>query len=76
MRRIPQARHIVRLTTVLQTAEDPAMYCLIYFDTEDFFSPPDSPVHRLPGQMAEIMTKHGLPGCFHIHGECSAFRTL
>ena len=49
------------------------MYCLIYFDTEDFISAPDSPVHRLPGQMAEIMTKHGLPGCFHIHGEKARF---
>ncbi|MEA3402342.1 MAG: hypothetical protein U9R79_13985 [Armatimonadota bacterium] len=49
------------------------MYAVIYFDTEDYFSPPDSPVHRLPGQMAEIMTKHGLPGCFHIHGEKARF---
>ena len=49
------------------------MYCLIYFDTEDFISAADSPVHRLPGQMAEIMTKHGLPGCFHIHGEKARF---
>ena len=49
------------------------MYCLIYFDTEDFFSSPDSPVHRLPGQMAQIMTQHGLPGCFHIHGEKARF---
>jgi len=49
------------------------MYCLIYFDTEDFFSPPGFPVHRLPGQMAETMTKHGLPGCFHIHGEKARF---
>ncbi|MBT3378519.1 MAG: hypothetical protein HN742_25065 [Lentisphaerae bacterium] len=49
------------------------MYCLIYFDTEDFISSPDSPVHRLPGQMAEIMSKHGLPGCFHIHGEKARF---
>ena len=49
------------------------MHGLIYFDTEDFISPPDSPVHRLPGQMAEIMTKHGLPGCFHIHGEKARF---
>lgn len=49
------------------------MYALIYFDTEDYFSPPDSPVHRLPGQLAEIMTAHGLPGCFHIHGEKARF---
>ncbi len=49
------------------------MYALIYFDTEDYFSPPDSPVHRLPGQLAEIMTRHGLPGCFHIHGEKARF---
>ena len=49
------------------------MDALIYFDTEDFFSPPDAPVHRLPGQLAEIMTRHGLPGCFHIHGEKARF---
>jgi hypothetical protein len=49
------------------------MYALIYFDTEDSFSPPDHPVHRLPGQLAEIMTRHGLPGCFHIHGEKARF---
>ena len=45
------------------------MYSLLYFDTEDFCSPPDAPVHRLPGQMADIMSKHGFTGCFHIHGE-------
>lgn len=45
------------------------MYGLIYFDTEDFISPPDSPTHTLPGQLAGIMRKHGLQGCFHIHGE-------
>ncbi len=45
------------------------MYALIYFDTEDFISPADSPVHTLPGQLAEIMRRHGLQGCFHIHGE-------
>ena len=49
------------------------MYALIYFDTEDFFSAPDHPVHQLPGQFAEIMTRHGLPGCFHIHGEKARF---
>jgi len=49
------------------------MDALIYFDTEDFFSPPEAPVHRLPGQLAEIMTRHGLPGCFHIHGEKARF---
>ena len=45
------------------------MYSLLYFDTEDFFSLPEAPVHRLPGQMADIMHRHGLSGCFHIHGE-------
>jgi hypothetical protein len=49
------------------------MYALIYFDTEDFVSPPDHPVHQLPGQFAEIMSRHGLPGCFHIHGEKARF---
>jgi hypothetical protein len=49
------------------------MYALIYFDTEDFVSPPDSPVHTLPGQLADIMHKHGLQGCFHIHGEKARF---
>jgi len=49
------------------------MHALIYFDTEDFFSPPDHPVHRLPGQLADIMHKHGLQGCFHIHGEKARF---
>ena len=49
------------------------MYALIYFDTEDFFSPPDHPVHRLPGQLARVMTRHGLTGCFHIHGEKARF---
>lgn len=41
----------------------------MYFDVEDFLSSPDAPVHQLPGQMAEIMTRHGLPGSFHIMGE-------
>ena len=45
------------------------MYSLLYFDTEDFVSPPDAPVHRLPGQMADVMHQHGFTGCFHIHGE-------
>jgi len=45
------------------------MYSLLYFDTEDFFSPPEAPVHRLPGQLADIMDRRGLVGCFHIHGE-------
>lgn len=45
------------------------MYALLYFDTEDFFSPADSPAHTLPGQLAEIMHRHGFQGCFHIHGE-------
>ena len=49
------------------------MYGLIYFDTEDFVSPPDSPVHRLPGQLADVMHRHGLVGCFHIHGEKARF---
>jgi len=49
------------------------MYSLIYFDTEDFFSPPDHPVHQLPGQLADIMHKHGLQGSFHIHGEKARF---
>jgi len=49
------------------------MYALIYFDTEDFISPPDSPVHTLPGQLADIMHKHGLVGCFHIIGEKARF---
>jgi len=49
------------------------MHALIYFDTEDFISPPDHPVHRLPGQLAGIMHKHGLQGCFHIHGEKARF---
>ncbi|MFZ2644118.1 MAG: hypothetical protein WA117_24220 [Verrucomicrobiia bacterium] len=49
------------------------MYALIYFDTEDFISPPDSPVHTLPGQLADIMHRHGLQGCFHIHGEKARF---
>lgn len=45
------------------------MYALMYFDVEDFLSPPDHPVHQLPRQFAEIMEKHGLRGSFHIHGE-------
>lgn len=49
------------------------MYSLLYFDTEDFFSPPGHPVHRLPGQLADIMHKHGLQGSFHIHGEKARF---
>ena len=49
------------------------MYCLLYFDTEDYFSPPDAPVHRLPGQFADIMRRHCLVGCFHIHGEKARF---
>lgn len=49
------------------------MHALIYFDTEDFISPPDSPVHTLPGQLADIMHRHGLQGCFHIHGEKARF---
>ena len=49
------------------------MYCMMYFDVEDFLSAPDAPVHQLPGQMAEIMTRHGLPGSFHIMGEKARF---
>jgi len=49
------------------------MYSLLYFDTEDYFSPPDAPVHQLPGQMAQIMRRHGLAGCFHTHGEKARF---
>ena len=49
------------------------MYALIYFDTEDFISPPESVVHRLPGQLADVMHKHGLSGCFHIMGEKARF---
>ena len=49
------------------------MYGLIYFDVEDFVSPLDSPVHALPGQLADIMHEHGLRGCFHIHGEKARF---
>jgi len=45
------------------------MYALLYFDTEDFLSAPDSPSHTLPAQLAEVMRRHGLHGCFHIHGE-------
>jgi len=45
------------------------MYCMMYFDVEDYLSPPDSPAHFVPGRMAEIMTEHGLPGSFHIMGE-------
>lgn len=49
------------------------MYGLMYFDTEDFLSPPDHPVHQLPGQFAEIMERHGLKGSFHIIGEKARF---
>ena len=49
------------------------MHALIYFDTEDFVSPPASPVHRLPGQLADVMHRHGLAGCFHIMGEKARF---
>lgn len=45
------------------------MYTMMYFDTEDFLSPPDHPVHLLPGQMADIMYDCGLPASFHIIGE-------
>ena len=49
------------------------MYALIYFDTEDFISPPQSAVHALPGQLADVMHARGLRGCFHIHGEKARF---
>lgn len=46
------------------------MLSLLYFDVEDFVSPPDHPSHRLPGEFARIMTKHGFGGgCFHIIGQ-------
>ena len=45
------------------------MLSLLYFDVEDIVSPPDHPSHRLPGQFAEIMTRHKFTGgCFHIIG--------
>ncbi len=49
------------------------MYCLMYFDTEDFMSAPDSPVHILPARFANIMGKYGLKGSFHIIGEKGRF---
>ena len=49
------------------------MFGLIYFDVEDFFSPPETPSHTLPGQLADVMHKHGLQGCFHIMGERADF---
>ena len=49
------------------------MYGLIYFDVEDFFSPPDAPTHTLPGQLADTMHRHGLTGSFHIIGERARF---
>ncbi|MCK4623711.1 MAG: hypothetical protein KAV00_00230, partial [Phycisphaerae bacterium] len=46
------------------------MLSLLYFDVEDFVSPPDHPSHRLPGEFARIMTKHRFEGgCFHIIGQ-------
>lgn len=45
------------------------MYAMLYFDTEDSFSPPEHPVHQLPGQMADILEAHGLKGSFHVIGE-------
>lgn len=45
------------------------MYVLMVFDTEDFLSAPDAPVHRLPAQFAGIMARYGLKGCFHLIGE-------
>jgi hypothetical protein len=45
------------------------MYCLMYFDVEDFLSEPDHQVHLLPLQFAEIMAKYGMQGSFHILGE-------
>lgn len=63
--------HLARAAEVAPA--DRGMYGLIYFDTEDFFSPPDSPTHTLPGQLADVMHKHGLQGCFHIHGERARF---
>lgn len=49
------------------------MYGLIYFDVEDFFSPPETPSHTLPGQLADVMHKHGLRGSFHVMGERARF---
>jgi hypothetical protein len=65
-----------RALSAQQTPGGPSrgkMYGLIYFDTEDSFSPPESPSHTLPGQLADIMHKHGLQGCFHIIGERARF---
>ncbi|MBA2480764.1 MAG: hypothetical protein H0V44_08885 [Planctomycetes bacterium] len=49
------------------------MHSLIYFDVEDSFSHPGSPVHRLPGQFADILHAEGLQGSFHIIGEKARF---
>ncbi|MDD4869086.1 MAG: hypothetical protein PHR77_00900 [Kiritimatiellae bacterium] len=64
----PELKHVI-------SAEEKSgkMYALIYFDTEDYISPPDSPTHTLPAQLADIMNKHGLQGCFHIFGERARF---
>lgn len=52
---------------------DLAMYVLMCFDTEDFLSHPDAPVHRLPAQFADIMARYGIKGCFHLIGEKARF---
>jgi len=65
-----------RLLLAQDTSSAPShgkMYGLIYFDVEDFFSPPDTPSHTLPGQLAEVMHKHGMQGSFHIMGERARF---
>ncbi|NLX99872.1 MAG: hypothetical protein GXY83_27560 [Rhodopirellula sp.] len=56
-----------------QSSSGRSMYGLIYFDVEDFFSPPDAPTHTLPRQLADVMHRHGLAGCFHIIGQRARF---
>jgi len=45
------------------------MYSLLYFDTEDSISPPEAGNDDIVLWIADVLTRHGITGSFHIIGD-------